>query len=74
MRSHPWKTYTDRIALKNASPKAGTIIVATKSTKISGYKLKEQAPKKAKGRGWRLYIVKISPIIFSTKVPKWSRS
>ena len=58
MRSHPWKTYTDRIDLKGASPKVGTIIVATESADVFGYMRKKQAPERAKARGWKLYTVK----------------
>jgi len=58
MRSHPWKTYTDRIDLKSVSPKAGTIIVATESAEIFAYMRKTQAPTRANARGWQLYTVK----------------
>lgn len=57
MRSHPWKTYTDRIDLTSAAPKAGTIIVATESAEIFGYMRKTQAPARAKARGWNLFTV-----------------
>lgn len=57
MRSHPWKTYTDRIDLKNTPPKSGTIIVATEAAEVFGYMRKQEAPKRAKARGWDLHTV-----------------
>ncbi|WOJ97430.1 alpha/beta fold hydrolase [Congregibacter brevis] len=57
MRSHPWKTYTDRIDLKNSAPQSGTIIVATQAAEIFGYMRKQEAPKRAKARGWKLLTV-----------------
>lgn len=57
MRSHPWKTYTDRIDLNNVPPKSGTIIVATESADVFGYMRKQEAPKRAEARGWSLHTV-----------------
>lgn len=57
MRSHPWKTYTDRIDLNNPPPKSGTIIVATESADVFGYMRKQEAPKRAAVRGWSLHTV-----------------
>lgn len=57
MRSHPWKTYTDRIDLTGSTPDSGTIIVATESAEIFGYMRQQEAPERAKTRGWKLYTV-----------------
>jgi pimeloyl-ACP methyl ester carboxylesterase len=57
MRSHPWKTYTDRINLDNSPPKSGTIIVGTEAAEVFGYMRKQEAPKRAKARGWSLHTV-----------------
>lgn len=57
MRSHPWKTYTDRIDLSNPAPKSGTIIVATEAAEVFGYMRKQQAPQRAKALGWDFHTV-----------------
>ncbi|MCX2983005.1 alpha/beta hydrolase [Halieaceae bacterium IMCC14734] len=57
MRSHPWKTYTDRIDLVGPPPDSGTIIVATESAEIFSYMRQQQAPSRAKTRGWKLYTI-----------------
>jgi len=57
MRSHPWKTYTDRIDLVGAPPASGTIIVATEAAEIFSYMRQQEAPSRAKTRGWTLYTV-----------------
>lgn len=57
MRSHPWKTYTDRIDLVGPPPDSGTIIVATESAEIFSYMRQRQAPSRAKTRGWKLYTI-----------------
>ena len=57
MRSHPWKTYTDRIDLTGAPPESGTIIVATESAEIFGYMRLQEAPRRAEVRGWSLHTV-----------------
>ncbi len=57
MRSHPWKTYTDRIDLVGPPPDSGTIIVATESAEIFSYMRQQQAPERAKARGWKLYTI-----------------
>lgn len=57
MRSHPWKTYTDRIDLVGPPPKSGTIIVGTEAAEIFGHMRKVEAPARAKARGWNLHTV-----------------
>lgn len=57
MRSHPWKTYTDRIDLVGPPPESGTIIVATEAAEIFSYMRKHEAPGRAESRGWKLYTV-----------------
>ena len=57
MRSHPWKTYTDRIDLVGPPPESGTIIVATESAEIFSYMRQQQAPERAKTRGWKLFSI-----------------
>ncbi|MEH6909423.1 MAG: alpha/beta fold hydrolase [Oceanicoccus sp.] len=57
MRSHPWKTYTDRININNPPPKSGTIIVATEAANVFGYMRKQEAPKRAEARGWNFHTV-----------------
>lgn len=57
MRSHPWKTYTDRIDLVGQPPKSGTIIVGTEAAEVFGHMRKIQAPARAKARDWSLYTV-----------------
>lgn len=57
MRSHPWKTYTDRIDLVGQPPKSGTIIVGTEAAEIFGYMREVQAPARAKARDWILHTV-----------------
>jgi pimeloyl-ACP methyl ester carboxylesterase len=57
MRDHPWKTYTERVDLKGKPPKFGTIIVGTKDAEVFGHMRTEQAPVRAKARGWDLHVV-----------------
>ena len=57
MRSHPWKTYTDRVDLAGTPPISGTIIVATESAGIFSYMRPQRAPKRAKTRGWELHTI-----------------
>ena len=57
MRSHPWKTYTDRIDLAGQPPRSGTIIVGTEAAEIFGHMRKVQAPARAKARDWILHTV-----------------
>lgn len=57
MRSHPWKTYTDRIDLIGQPPKSGTIIVGTEAAEIFGHMRKVQAPARAKARNWTLHTI-----------------
>lgn len=57
MRSHPWKTYTDRIDLTGQPPESGTIIVGTEAAEVFGHMRKQEAPARAEARGWSLHIV-----------------
>ena len=57
MRSHPWKTYIERIDLKNSPPNHGTIIVGTEANEMFGHMRNNEAPKRAKARGWELHTV-----------------
>lgn len=57
MRSHPWKTYTDRIDLQGSAPTFGTIIIATESAETFDFMRTKQAPARAKARGWELHTV-----------------
>lgn len=57
MRSHPWKTYTDRIDLAGPPPKSGTTIVGTEAAEIFGHMRKVEAPARAKARGWTVHTV-----------------
>lgn len=57
MRSHPWKTYTDRIDLAGQPPKYGTIIVGTEAAETFGYMRKKEAPARAESRRWSFHTV-----------------
>ncbi|QFU75126.1 alpha/beta hydrolase [Halioglobus maricola] len=57
MRSHPWKTYTDRIDLTGVPPESGTIIVATENAETFGYMRQKEAPLRARKRGWNIFTI-----------------
>jgi len=59
MRPHPFKSYTDRLALPEGTPDfKGTIIVANDSNPFFQYMRTVEAPARVEKRGWNLITVK----------------
>ena len=58
MRPHPFKTYTDRLALPDGTPNfPGTILVANDSNPFFQYMRTVEAPARVEKRGWDLITV-----------------
>ena len=56
MRKHPFKSYTDRIDLKNGPPERGTVIVATETPGVFAV-LRSNCEERAKKLGWSFHVV-----------------
>ena len=58
MRPHPFKSYTDRVALPEGTPGfQGTIIVGNDSNPFFQHMRKVEAPARVEKRGWNLITV-----------------